>query len=228
MCREFVKRLRASFLWRVMAATLALAVLTGCAARTQITPTAVPAEAAYPLYVVRHSWHTGIVVPAAQIPSSAWPAHDRLADAEYLEVGWGDRDFYQAARPGLWLGMRALLWPTPGALHIVAFKGPVETFPGAEILELRVSAAGLERLIARVRESHELDATGRAIALGPALYGTGRFYASREQFHLFKTCNVWVATLLHEAGVPIDAGSALTASNLLSQLRPHARVIRAD
>ncbi|HEU0204153.1 MAG TPA: DUF2459 domain-containing protein, partial [Burkholderiaceae bacterium] len=60
----------------------------------------------------------------------------------------------------------------------------------------------------------------------PALYGDGRFYGSRESFHMFKTCNVWTAARLNEAGVPI--GSPLTAGSLLAQLRPHAKVIRGE
>jgi hypothetical protein len=49
-------------------------------------------------------------------------------------------------------------------------------------------------------------------------------YASRETFHLFRTCNVWTAALVREAGVP--AQPTLLADTLMAQLRPHAKVIR--
>ena len=106
---------------------LALVVLaSGCA--VQSNPGALSAADAqatmHRVHVVRHGWHSGIVVRAAEVPLQAWPARREFADAEYLEVGWGDRAYYQAPDPSAWLGLRALLWPTAGVLHMVAFSGP--------------------------------------------------------------------------------------------------------
>lgn len=203
-------------------------IVSGCAAPVMHgDPSSMDTAHPHSIYVVRQPWHTGIVVLAADVPANAWLARRDFPDAAYLEVGWGDRAYYQAADPGVWLGLRALFWPTPGVLHVAAFNGPVErTFGSTEILELRVSARGLARLVEVVRDSHELDASGRPIALGPGLYGASRFYASREKFHLFKTCNVWTASVLLEAGIPVSPGLAFSASNLMTQLRPSGRVIR--
>jgi hypothetical protein len=43
---------------------------------------------------------------------------------------------------------------------------------------------------------------------------------------MFKTCNAWTAARLNEAGIPV--GTPITAGSLFAQLRPYARVIRAD
>jgi len=203
-------------------------IVSGCAAPVMHgDPSWMETAHPHSIYVVLQPWHAGIVVHAADVPANAWLARRDFPDAAYLEVGWGDRAYYQAPDPGLWLGLQALFWLTPGVLHIAAFSGPVErTFGSAEILELRVSARGLSRLVEVVRDSHELDSSGRPIALGPGLYGASRFYASREKFHLFKTCNVWTASVLQEAGIPVSPALALTASNLMTQLRPSGRVIR--
>ncbi len=203
-------------------------IVSGCAAPVMHgDPSSMDTAHSHSIFVVRQPWHTGIVVLSADVPANAWLARRDFPDAAYLEVGWGDRAYYQAADPGVWLGLRALFWPTPGVLHVAAFNGPVErTFGSTEILELRVSARGLARLVEVVRDSHELDASGRPIALGPGLYGASRFYASREKFHLFKTCNVWTASVLLEAGIAVSPGLAFSASNLMTQLRPSGRVIR--
>ena len=207
---------------------LAASLMSACA-------TAVPAVSAPPpveagaqrtIHVVRHGLHTGIAVPAADVPDGAWPARRDFSGAEYLEVGWGDRAYYQAPDPDVWLALRALFWPTPGVLHVVGFSGPVERqFPGAEIVELHVSRQGLARLVDYVRASHELDPSGTPIALGRGRHGTSRFYASREEFHLFKTCNVWTAGVLRVAGVSLPSVPALTAGGLISRLRAHGRTI---
>jgi len=208
---------------------LLLAGLAACAA----TPMAPAAQAEAPptartLHVVGHGWHTGIVLRAADVPADAWPARADFPDAQYLEIGWGDRDYYQATDPGAWLALKAAFWPAPGVLHVVAFDGAVERYFGAaEVIELDVSEAGLQRLIKHLRASHELDAAGRPVVLGLGLYGRSRFYASRERFHLFKTCNVWVATALREAGLPLTPTLTVSADALMARLRALGRVHRA-
>jgi uncharacterized protein (TIGR02117 family) len=210
---------------------LVIAMLIAACATTAPQDAAWSVAEAHPhtIFIVRQPWHTGIVVHAADVPPDAWLARRDFPDATYLEVGWGARAYYQARDPGVWLGLRALLWPSPGVLHIAAFSEPVEqTFGSAEILELRVSERGLARLVEVVRDSHELDAAGRPIALGPGLYGASRFYASHETFHLFRTCNVWTASVLQAAGFPVSPANALTAGDLMAQLRPMGRVIRVE
>ncbi|MDP1900369.1 MAG: DUF2459 domain-containing protein [Rubrivivax sp.] len=199
---------------------------TGCAAQPSHDA---PAQATpHRIHVVRHGWHSGIVVRAADVPEDAWPARREFAGAEYLEVGWGDRAYYQAPDPSVWLGLRALLWPTPGVLHMAAFSGPVQTyFPAAEIVALQITTQGLARLVAAIAASHELDAAGRPMPLGPGLYGSSRFYASREPFHLFATCNVWTAAMLRHAGVPVSPVLSQTSGALFAQLRSRGLVLQA-
>ncbi|GMV44893.1 MAG: hypothetical protein AMXMBFR66_02910 [Pseudomonadota bacterium] len=250
----------------VRAALLALALVgTGCAMPQHAPGPAFAAHApAHRIHVVFHGWHSGIAVRAADVPAHEWPARRDLPQAEFLEVGWGNRAYYMAAEPSLWLGLRALLWPAPGVLHVAAFDGPPErAFPGAGIIELALTAPGFDALVATVRDSHAHaglprdqvpEAGGRSPSgahgaapadrpgqgtepgadavewpppLGPGLYGASRFYASRERFHLFRTCNVWTASVLAVAGVPMRPATALTAEALFAQVSPHGRVLRA-
>lgn len=174
------------------------------------------------IYIVSHGWHTGIVLRRGDVQPDRWPEAADFSDAEYIEVGWGDRDYYRASDPGPWLAFKAAVWPTPGVLHVVGFRGSVSAyFPASEVVALAVSESGLERLSTLIGASHERDASGRSAPLGPALYGQGRFYSSRERFHLFRTCNVWTAQALIAAGVDVSPGRSLTAGGLLSQLREH-------
>ena len=205
-------------------------LVTGCAAQSDLgaAPAADALAATHRVHVVRHGWHSGIVVRAADVPEHAWPARRELVGADHLEVGWGNRAYYQAPDPSLWLGLRALLWPTSGVLHMVAFSGPVEHyFASTEIVALQVTPQGLARLVAAVSANHEQDAAGQPIRLGPGLYGTSRFYASNEAFHLFATCNVWVAAMLREAGVSVSPALSPTSGMLFAQLRRHGQVIRS-
>jgi uncharacterized protein (TIGR02117 family) len=207
-------------------ATLAVVAFTllalGCAAQQPHGDATTPDAhaASHRIHAVRHGWHSSIVVRAADVPFEAWPSRREFADAEYIEVGWGNRAYYQVQNPSVWLGLRALLWPSAGVLHMVAFSGPVEReFAVAEIVALHITPQGLARLVAAIAASHERDAAGLAIALGPGLYGRSRFYASRDRFHLFSTCNVWTSDMLREAGVPLGPLLSPSAGALFSQLR---------
>jgi hypothetical protein len=49
------------------------------------------------------------------------------------------------------------------------------------------------------------------------LYGDSRFYPGRESFSLLRTCNVWTAQGLRDAGLPVS--DAITREGLMSQVR---------
>lgn len=159
------------------------------------------------LYVVNHGWHTGLVVRRGDIPPGLWPEHVQAPPGEYVEIGWGEREFYQTRDPSLLQALRAALWPSPGVLHLVGFNGPVGArFPHSDISALSVDAAAMGRLAHYISDAYERDPTGHIKRLGQGLYGDSRFFAGRENFHLFKTCNVWTARALRLAGCPVAPG----------------------
>jgi len=221
-----VRRLgrRAVVVCGLAAGLSACGAVPGMPAAAASAASAVQVPSPTSVHVVNHGGHAGLVLRASDVPAGDWPAKADFPDASYLEVGWGDRAYYMAADPGAWLGLKAVAWPTPGVLHVVGVDAaPARFFPGAEILEIGVSPAGLQRLLQHLRQSHELDGAGQPVTLGPGLYGHSRFYASREHFHLFKTCNVWVATALQAAGVQVSPALTLTTERLMVQLRPLAK-----
>ncbi len=214
--------------WRAAFAALALlGGLSGCVAVPLAPASSEARPDARTLHVVSHGWHTGIVLRGADVRADAWPARGDFPGAGYLEVGWGNRAYYQAPDAGVWLALKAAVWATPGVLHVVAFDGAVaDYFSASEVIELDVSADGLRRLIDHLRASHELDGAGQPIPLGPGLYGHSRFYASRERFHLLRTCNVWVATALRQAGLALQPALTISADSLMARLRAIGRVQR--
>jgi uncharacterized protein (TIGR02117 family) len=180
-----------------------------------------------PIYLVSHGWHAGIVVRRADIPASTWPAHRDFSDAEYLEVGWGDKTFYQALNPHFGNAVAAALLPTASVLHIFGFRGAVaESFPYSEIIEIQLPTAGMQRLARHIEASHAKDDVGNPTPLGLKFSRNRRFYLSRETYHLFNTCNVWVARALRSAGVPIKPAQAITVGGLMSQARQTGEVIQ--
>jgi uncharacterized protein (TIGR02117 family) len=214
----------------VLAAVLRVGVALLATACTttggEVQPAGPAASATQHVYVIRRDQHTGIAVHATDIAGQAWPAQDDLPGADFYEVGWGDRDYYRAADPGLWMGLRALFWPRPGTLHVAALERPIERTSGADrVVQVPVSAAGLERMVRHIGDSHERDRSGRPVVLGPGDYGRSRFYGSRDVFSIARTCNAWTASMLQLAGVPLGAGSWLTAGPLMARLEQIGRPV---
>lgn len=198
---------------------LALATLAGaCSGPVESRYPPRGDDAGYPVWVVDHGWHTGLVIRRDDVPATLWPERDDFPGAAYLEVGWGERDFYQAPEGTFWLGLKAALWPNDSVLHVAGLGAPPATyFAGRDVLEVTLSAPGLRALASFIAKAHARTPDGRAMALGPGLYGVSRFYLGRERYVL-TTCNVWTARALRAGGFPITPGLALTAGNVMAQV----------
>jgi len=170
------------------------------------------------IYLVNHGWHAGIVVRRGDIPMGVWPAHEDFPDSTYLEVGWGDSEFYQTPEPDLLTTLQAGLAPTESVLHIVGFDSPVTRyFPYSEVVGIRISEMELERLCRYFNDSHQRDKMGNRILLGPGLYGKSRFYRSGEEYHLFNNSNHWTARALQTAGCRTGTEPLLTVDQLMNR-----------
>jgi len=180
------------------------------------------------IYLVSHGWHAGIVLRRADIPADLWPENVDFPYAEFLEVGWGDKQYYQTPDAHFGITLRAALWPTSSVLHIVGFSGAVTAyFPGSEIIEIKLSEPGIELLSRYIAASFARDESGQARPLGGGLYGNSWFYLSRESYHLFNTCNVWTARALHAAGVPITPSFSITVEQLMAQAQTFGEVVQS-
>ena len=172
------------------------------------------------IYLVSSGWHAGIVFKRADISPDALPVLDDFATADYLEVNWGDAEFYQTPGAPVGVALKAVLWPTASVLHIVGFNGKVaQHYPLSELVELQLSSRGFERLLRHIAASFASDRSGQPQFIGPGLSANSRFYLSRESYHLFNTCNVWTARALKTAGLSISPWFSLTAGGLMRQAK---------
>lgn len=146
----------------------------------------------------------------------------------YLEVGWGDGDYYPAKRGTIHLALRAAFRSRWAVLQVVGFDGSVPTtFPRAKILQVDLSLDGVASLARYIDATYAVDPYGRPIIVAPAEYGVGAFYLARGQYGLLNNSNTWAARGLEIAGCPIDIDTAVTAGAILHQTARFAHVLRA-
>jgi uncharacterized protein (TIGR02117 family) len=209
-------------LWIVM-----LLLGGACASVPPVADPAPPSTPDHTIYLVHNGWHSGIVVQAADLPPAVLPERADFPNARYLELGWGDRDFYQAHRMGVWMSLKAAFLPTASVLHIVGFNDSVTRFfPGSTLFEFRLSPSALERLSHYLHESLDRDGATRVPALGPGLYSISRFYPARGHFHMFNTCHAWTARAMQTAGYPFSPTPS--ASTLFTEAKRWGRLLQAS
>ncbi len=203
------------------------AVSTGCLAAVEREPGPPAGERPTSIHVVTHSWHTGLAVRVADTPPGRWPGHETFAGAEYVEIGWGDRDYFMAASDTLGLGLNAAFRSRASAVRIIWFDGPVEEyFVESDVVEIPLSRRDVEQLVTFIRDSYALTASGQLIDLGPGPIPGSRYYLARGRYHLLNTSNRWTAQALRAAGVPIASGYTLTAASVICQTVRLGRVVR--
>ena len=169
-------------------------------------------------YVVRHQWHSGIVVARADIPAGAWPpgvVERDFAGCRDVELGWGDRTFYTAPKPTALMALSAALVPGRSVLHVAGFSGLRSgAFPRVQSVQVPCTRAELDALCRALGAAFERNAKGHAQALGTGLYGSrSQFYAARGRYWIGNTCNSWTLREARAGGLPTRLGPAGTLSS---------------
>ena len=196
----------------------------GCAPLQQVSP---DSEKKNTLYLVGHGWHTSIVIPVAAIPEQLLPVRQFYDKYEYIELSWGDEDFFKSNEFQVGLLLKAALLPTASVMHVVGFNGQVmDYFPTSEVIRLPLAEQNLLMLCEFISNSFDYDQQGEMVNLGPGLYGDSHFYQAHEKYYLPKTCNVWTAKALQRAGYPISPYMAQRAKSLLKRMEKYGQRLR--
>lgn len=172
------------------------------------------------LHLYSNGYHSDIGAPAAIFPENH-PLRRLFPDAESFLIGWGDEAFYRSDAANLWLGLDAVIPPSPSVLHIAynaeassAYLGPTDD------LAIGVSREGARRFVAYVDSALALGADGGPVRVADGkVVGRSAFLRSNGSFHLFNVCNQWMGRALRAAGIDVNARAAWLAGPLIRQAR---------
>lgn len=205
-----------------------LLLAAGCASqspahRSASTATDVSPKATAPhekIWVLDSGWHTGLVLPRAELG----PDLDRLLqpakNAHYFMFGWGNRKFYMSPSPSLGMDIEAL-FPSQSVVLVEACNATPRACYTSEV-KLRtvsVTQVGLMHLDSYLAGSLQTDARGQLEPLAAGPDAGSEFYASGLSYDAFHTCNTWTAEALHDAGLPVSYHGVIFANQLWRQLK---------
>jgi uncharacterized protein (TIGR02117 family) len=203
---------------RVAGLLAAAALAAGCAAPVAGPAPPPGAGPTLSVRVVDHGWHTAIVVRRDDVDPTLWPEVRDFPDAALVEVAWGDRDFYMATEATSWLAVKAALFTSGSVLHVAGLtESALASLRAGAVVELGVSRSGFDTMTRFIHDEYQRDGDGRSVPLARGLYGLSWFYAARSRYHLFNTCNTWVARALKQAGLHVTAAGTLTAGAVMHQ-----------
>jgi hypothetical protein len=139
--------------------------------------------------------------------------------AQCLSFGWGERNYFMAPAPTVGDAMSAL-FPGPAVLLVTPlYRPPRDSRASAQVFEVGLSMAGLDRLSNYLWGAFEKSGDGspRRLMAGP---GPGSvFYAATGTDSASYTCNTWTAEGLRAGGIPVTPAGVVFASQLTDQLR---------
>jgi len=191
-----------------------------------------PDAPAIDIAVISNGYHAGLALPRAAIAERAGQhghaaliaVTQRFAAFEWIEFGWGDREFYRSVPTprdlSVGIALRALFRPgNTTVLHVVGFDGdPARAFVG-ESVRVPLSPEGFERMLAALDATFVAPQGGALPDLGRGLYGPSLFYPANGTFSILHVCNHWVDALLGAAGLPTAPVLATLPAGLMLNLR---------
>ena len=174
------------------------------------------------VYIVRQSLHTGFVVPASIIQSHLPQVYDGFEDSEFIEFGWGDKEYYQAEEVTFSLAMRALVLPTRSVIRTVGIpETPEIHFADNEREVFCLDSRQYSLLLNFIENSFSKDSNGLIINSKDGADDNSQFYEARGTYSLFNTCNNWIAKGLKSAGLNISPAFKITAGSIMNNLSKH-------
>ena len=176
------------------------------------------ARGEHAFFVGCRGWHSSITIERSAIPTSAWPngvVERSFRGCRYVEVGWGDADFYMARHPTVLTALDAALLPGASVLLVVGLDPPLEqALPWGDLVRVPCTAEEFNGICQAIGATFRRDAAGNAKAVGVGLYGrTSRFYAAHGLYSAVQTCNHWTTRTMRAGGLNASLDPTKTSSS---------------
>lgn len=180
------------------------------------------------IYLVKVNWHTGLMIPVNDFTKKILPVLSYFDGFKYVDIGWGDAEFYQSPGFNICLAVNAILVPTPTVIRIDGYKFPIE-----RVIEWREFAIQFvltkERFLRMadfINQSFKYDDYKKVIISLRDKEKPIIFFKSVHYYFFMRTCNTWAAEAIQSTGVEIDTFGLVTAGQLYSKLSRFGKILK--
>lgn len=189
----------------------------------------VPDNSLHTIYLIKQRWHTAVVFHTEAVDSTILPEIKYFSGAEMIDIGWGDEAFYQHPDFDWDLAYQALFYATSSTLRIEGiFISKQKYFDISEIVaELIISDEQLKTLLNYIGDTILRDEDSEPEISSIQYLDRVYFLKAKGEYHLFNTCNTWLAKGLSSAGINIEENIILT-EQLFNEVAEVGRIIKAD
>jgi uncharacterized protein (TIGR02117 family) len=186
-------------------------------------------DSLHTIYFIKQRWHTAVVFHTEDVDSTILPEIKFFSGSELIDIGWGDEAFYQHPDFEWDLAYHALFYATPSTLRIEGiFISKEKYFDISEIVvEIKISNEQLRIILKYISDTIRRDDEGEAEILSTQYLDRVYFLKAKGEYHLFNTCNTWLAEGLNKAGIEIEDDIVLT-EQLFNELAEVGKVLKAE
>ncbi|MBI5326623.1 MAG: DUF2459 domain-containing protein [Ignavibacteriae bacterium] len=181
------------------------------------------------VYLIKSRWHTGLIFKINEILLNNIEAVRFFSKMKYVDIGWGDKDFYQSNKDfDIYLAFKALFIPTESVVRIEGYKNEIdEIISYSDVcIKFEFSEKQLTNLSKFIDSSFSRNEKNKLIVTLKKAGNQTVFFKSEYKYHILETCNKWVAKGLAAAGFSISTTWIITAENLFEEVKKYGKIIR--
>ena len=183
----------------------------------------------FEIFLIKQYWHTAIVIKKEDINDSLFPETKSFGNYKLLDFGWGDEEFYQHSELDFGLAFKALFYQTPSTLRVEGIEITKQMYFDISEIVIRIiiTKEQLEKILTFINETVYRNNDGKPVILSEQDLGRVKFFKANGSYHLFNTCNTWLAKCLVNAGIQINSDIILT-EELFNETAKVGTVIKVE
>ena len=164
------------------------------------------------IYLIKQYWHTAIAIQTEDIDTELFPEVELFKDFKIIDIGWGDEEFYQHPGFDSGLAFKALFYSTPSTLRVEGIGISKEAYFNISeiVIRILITDEQLARILEFISKTIDRSYEGKPLILSEQGLGRVKFFKANGNYHLFNTCNTWLAKCLGSGGIEIIDDIILT------------------
>lgn len=182
------------------------------------------------ILVYKIKYHTGMLIELNESVKKSLSAAKDFPDHKFIDVGWGDEDFYQRENFNPYYATKAIVVPTSSVIRLRGLNGGSESIIQESdfCIRFELTQNQFAKLINFIDKSFLYDEKGDVVRTSARKSFSIVFYKSVQRYHIFNTCNTWVAEALKNAELPVSTFMIITGEDVYDEISEVGDVLKKE